>query len=476
MVKSAPALIGASLVGAAFTLAACSDKPAPCLPAEAAVWTPQDRSATVKAATGPVDVYVDGSGSMAGFIRGATAADRPLQDLVARLPWIAGSAAEGRAGTSYALFGRTIHPVAAGRETSLATDAPYACTGAAKGACDNQESRLDTVLQKIKAQPADRLAVVVTDLWLSGADLPGGPTALGAPLSEMLQAGRSLGVLGIKAPYKGLIYDVPNAPPYAGASGHPLFVLLIGPVDRVAAFHDRLTRAGEGAAVKQGANWSLFTLSPGLQPSADARPLKVAPGRALSERPALPPRPDLSVQQLRLSRTVAIRAAARGERGSGEAVFTAAPDTSMRPGAVWRGALTPVTFIWRLKSPGAICHAKAWTPVGAYTGGWTQGPQGARFTLKPEEAASQLPAGKTYLLVGGLKRNGLESPNAANRWMRGWSMNASTAPAVLASKPAFFPTLNLADTADLLEQSLDQAASARAGEVAGFAAVVKAEN
>lgn len=473
MVKAAAALTPAVLLGAAWLLAACSDKPGPCLPTEAAAWTPRDGAAAAKTATGPVDVYVDGSGSMAGFIRGASAANRPLQDIVSRLPWIAGSAAQGGTGTTYNLFGRALHPLAAAQAVRLATDAPYTCA-VAKATCDNQASRLDLVLQKIKGQPADHLAVVVTDLWLSGADLFGGPTVLSAPLSDMLQAGRSLGVLGIRAPYKGLIYDIPNATPYAGASAHPLFVLLIGPVERVAAFHDKLASIG-GSAGKSSVNWSLFTLTPGLQPGADARPFKVAPGRALSERPALPPRPDLSVQQLRLSRTVALRATARGEGGVGEAVFSAAPESAMRPGAVWRGALTPVTSIWRLKSPGAICRANAWSPVGAYDGGWSQGAGAARFALKPEEAASQLPSGKTYLLVGGLKRNGLESPNPANRWMRNWSLNASTAPAVLAAKPGFFPTLNLADTAELLEQSLDQAASARSGEVSGFAVVVKAE-
>jgi hypothetical protein len=50
--------------------------------------------------------------------------------------------------------------------------------------------------------------------------------------------------------------------------------------------------------------------------------------------------------------------------------------------------------------------------------------------------------------------------------MRAWSFNASTAPAVLAAKPALFPTLHLAETARILEAALDQAARARPVELA----------
>ena len=424
---------------------------------------------------GPVDVFVDGSGSMAGFIRGATAGDRPLQDLVARLPWIAGGLQRP---ASFTLFGRDLHPLPVGREALLASDAPYACHTGEALPCDNQETRLDRVLAAIKAKPADHLAVLVTDLWLTGQDLSAGPAALSGPLSDMLASGRAVGVVGVRAPYDGPIYDIPNAPPFAGARSHGLFVLLVGPVDRVTAFHERLGRLGGGFSGQgpgRGGGWSLFTLHPLAPQPAGTRPLSVTPGAALSEAPVLPPRAGLDVQQLRLARSAALRSLARGT-DAGQAVFTAHPAAQARPGAVWTGALEPVVRLWRAKSAAAVCHVRAWTPVGRLPGGWEAVDSAApRFVLRPAEAAAHLPGGGVYLMAASLDRPRLQTPNPADRWMRDWSFDASSAPAVLASRPAFFPTLNLGETADLLEEALDQASSRAPASAGGFAAVVRVD-
>ena len=457
------------VAAASGALAGCEGRAAPCLPPEAQALAAPPATAP-GADVGPVDVYVDGSGSMAGFIRGATPGDRPLQDLVARLPWIAGGLQRPAA---FTLFGRDLHPLPAGREDLLASDAPYACRTGDVLPCDNQETRLDKVLARIKAQPADRLAVVVTDLWLTGQDLSAGPAALSGPLSDVLAAGRAVGVAGVKAPYAGPVYDIPNAPPFTGATSHPLFVLLVGPLERVAAFHERLGRLGGGFSGR-GDGWSLFTLHPLAPKAAGARPLTVTSGLALAEAPVLPPRDGLDLQQLVLRRGAALRSLARGG-DAGEAIFTAHPAAEARPGVVWTGALEPVTRLWRAKSPAAVCHAGAWTDVGRLPVGWSTSGPAPRFTLRPAEAAAHLPPGGVYLLAASLERPRLETPNPADRWMRDWSFDASSAPAVLARRPAFFPTLNLGETADLLEEALDQASSRAPASAGGFAAVVRVD-
>ncbi len=457
-----------ALAAASGLAAGCDGPSAPCLPPEAALLA-SPPAATTSADVGPVDVYVDGSGSMAGFIRGATAVDRPLQDLVARLPWIAGGLQRPAA---YTLFGRDLHPLPAGREDLLASDAPYACHAPALP-CDNQETRLDRVLARIKAQPADHLAVVVTDLFLTGQDLSAGPAALSGPLSDMLASGRAIGVVGVRAPYAGPVYDIPNAPPFAGATSHPLFVVLVGPVERVVAFHERLGRLGGGFSGR-GGGWSLFTLHPLAPKTAGARPLAVTPGAALAEAPVLPPRAGLDVQQLVLRRGAALRSLARGGE-AGEAAFTAHPADEARPGAVWSGALEPVVRLWRARSAAAVCHKGAWTAVGRLPTGWSVDGPAPRFVLRPAEAAAHLPPGGVYLLAASLERPRLETPNPADRWMRDWSFDASSAPAVLARRPAFFPTLNLGETADLLEEALDQASSRAPASAGGFAAVVRVD-
>ena len=280
--------VGAAAVTAiGISLSACSPtRVSPCLPPDAmSLVVPTEPRQKEFSASGPVDVYIDESGSMAGFINGATATDRPLQDLVARMPWLVGSTAG--APMSFTLFGAGLHHLNRSEVDRLATVAPYSCRGGAD--CDNQQTRLDLVLEAIKALPTDHMAVVVTDLWLSAADLPAaGPAALAAPLSAILQQGRDLGVLGIATAYNGPIFDIPNAPTYHGARSHPLFVLLIGPTDRVESFRDRLVRVG-GTSFQSGRfGWSLFSLEPRAGDVSDPRPLHVTQGPEIAERPTLP--------------------------------------------------------------------------------------------------------------------------------------------------------------------------------------------
>ena len=124
---------------------------------------------------------------------------------------------------------------------------------------------------------------------------------------------------------------------------------------------------------------------------------------------------------------------ARGRDG-GSAVYVARPDAGMKQGAVWRGPSTPTADLYELRDPGGLCHAepstRVWAPMGSYQGGWLGG-HGAgsdmqpRFELRPQDAVAQLPPGKTYLLVATLRRDGVDSPNPADEWMRRWSFNAS---------------------------------------------------
>jgi hypothetical protein len=189
------------------------------------------------------------------------------------------------------------------------------------------------------------------------------------------------------------------------------------------------------------------------------------------------------IQQIVLFRHAAMQDLARGRLG-GSAVYDAVPEAGIWPGAVWRGPTTPTAELYELRDPSGVCHAdplaRVWGPVGSYSGGWVREDRAGsgaprRFELRPQEAVAQLPPGKTYLLVATQRRDGVDSPNPADDWMRRWSFNASTAPAVLAAKPAFFPTLDLAETAGLLEESLNEANSARRGRIGGFAAIVRAD-
>lgn len=410
---------------------------------------------------------------MIGYLRGADAERRPFQDLLVQLR----AATMGASGTPvarrYHLFGRAVQPLDPARADSLVQEATYQCAEADRARCNNQESRLDLVLRRAAAASPDTLSVIVTDLWLSAAELEAsGPVAVGAPAAELLAAGRAVGVLGVRAPYKGAIYDLPSGGEAPWAGDRPLFVLLAGPLERVAAFRDSLARAGVRGFGPEEARFSLFTAER-LQGRGGGE-LEIA-GAALARRPVLPPRSGVDVPQAVLSTKAGLRE--RLGRGAESAVrFTADPAAAARPGAVWQGPTQGAVKAWRLKG-GQPCRPGAWAPLADLQGGWSgEGSGPRRFSLSAADLAARLPKGGTYLLAGELRRTGLQTPSPANAWMRAWSFNASTEPAVLAAPPAVFPTLNLSETAQILEAAADDAARRRPVALTGFTAVIRSED
>lgn len=429
-----------------------------CLPQAARAFV-QTSTEDEASEAGRVDLYVDASGSMIGYLRGPDLTmRRPFQDLVAELR----SATMGGGERRYHLFGRTIRALDAGSADQLVRETPYSCANPDRSKCDNQETRLDLVLQRVASSPADALSVIVTDLWLSAADLSAnGSVTVGAPAAALLGEGRAIGLLGVRAPYDGRIYDLPSGAsvPYKGE--RPLFVLVAGPTERVVAFREHLATAGLRGFGASDARFSLFTADP-LKPGA-AGELSFA-GAAWDTRPVLPGNAAIDLPQATLASTAAIR---EGEGGS-TIRFAANAGASVREGAVWQGATTGAVTAYSLR--GHPCGATAWTESNRLEGGWSE----AGWSLSGAEAAAQLPRG-TYLLVGEQRRNGLTTPNPANAWLREWSFNASTEPQVIARKPELFPTLNLAETAQILEAAADEAARRAPVPLSGFAAVVKTE-
>src|ERR1051325_6614944 len=132
---------------------------------------------------------------------------------------------------------------------------PYNCRG-----CDNQESRIDSVLNEIARPGAGRLDILITDLWLDNRSFVGSAqVALGVPLQKILRQGRSIGVIGINAPFSGPVYDIPGAPTYMGARERPLFVVMVGDVDRIRALRAALLQSRSPALQEGRVEFALFS-------------------------------------------------------------------------------------------------------------------------------------------------------------------------------------------------------------------------
>jgi hypothetical protein len=400
----------------------------------------------LRAGAGPVRVYLDGSESMAGYAAGADADVRPLGDIIEVL---GSTSAQRHAGGQFVAFGKTINPIPGGRAGAAryATAAAYTCKG-----CDNKESHIDAVLHEIAASDRGSVNVVVTDFWLDNKSFVGSPqVALGAPLTEMLRQGRTIGIFGLRAPFKGRIFDFPNGGVYADAAERPLFVLIIGPQPDVAAIHDALQRSNSPAFRPERTRYSVFATRLGRvwAPATSMRPT----GGGASTRATIPPELLPRQQQFALQLD-----AARAQQGRIEGVYGAG--AGLHDNMVWSGPLKASTRVWRLGAVGDLrrCSPATWREIGPLSRAWTPaGGSGARLTVSPATAPGLLPGG-SYFVAGYLGVRKLQVPNPADGWMRDWSFSASQESALRARKPRFFPTLNLADFAQSLESALDGAA------------------
>jgi hypothetical protein len=200
---------------------------------------------------------------MAGYARAATKgadAESHYRSLVLLLPQTLASVGTQ---VDFYEFGKksandkTEFPKLAERQLQELTKPTYYCPGEV---CRYQDSPIAEAFKKIVEQPSDTLGLVVTDLFLSNSELVGiGGRELQLPLTKALREGRAIAVLALKAASTGPIYDLTqieknqcysrekgletcnkNAPQYIGATSRPLFVVMIGPAERILHFKQKL--------------------------------------------------------------------------------------------------------------------------------------------------------------------------------------------------------------------------------------------
>lgn len=194
--------------------------------------------------------------------------------------------------------------------------------------------------------------------------------------------------------------------------------------------------------------------------------MAAASGSALKKMVFLPPKQGVAVPQFTLDREAALR----NTKPDPGAIWPGIAADNVRPGAIWRGAIKGQTRLWRQVDD--VCTPKGgdWRAEGTLAGGWSEDASG-RFTLDPAQLAT-IGTG-TFLIVGEATRTSLATPNPDSQWMRDWSFAASTETEAL-SRPVV-PTLNLAETARLLELALLDAAERKPVRLGGFAAAIKIE-
>lgn len=446
---------------------------ASCYPEAAKPWitgvSSRDSSST-RDPGGPYSIFLDGSASMVGYIRGGTADERPLADLVGMLPQLD---TIDRSNVEVVRFDRKLTSLSEKDVSRMQTEAGYLCAQGTAG-CDAQESHIDQALAKAAAGDPKALTVIVSDLWLSNSEvLTTDGVALSKPLSDIFASGRSVALYGLESPYKGRVNDLPSGNRNVTANRRHLFVMAIGPLARVQAFQKAMQTSPSASIARDlssgKARYSLFTLDSVLNSSRNASAFELERKSPLSKAHFLTVRQGVSVpSQFHLSKGQALRAA--DPAAVPGAIWSGVSDTAVLPGAVWRGPTAGRTSIYRQVSDKCAAKGADWRPEGELRGGW-QGDEASSFRMDPAELAT-LPAGR-YLLVGSLRRTSLLSPNPATAWMRDWSFGSTNESEAI--KRPVMPTLNLGETARLLEVALLKSAEARPVEIGGFAVAVEVD-
>lgn len=480
MVRCGRKLYSAATASALLTLAGCDHGPSvadalACFPADARPWVYREAPDAAKgdAAAKPAahaTLYVDRSGSMGGYIAGASADERPLQDLIGVLPTML-----DRGGTAlrYAAFGTKIAPQPAAARDALMRSDFYTCKGAAPGSCDNQESRFDLVFDEIRRKPGE-MALLVSDLWFMNSNVQTSALSdLAGPMSTILADGRAIAVYGIPARFKGPIYDVPGgsgAIPFDGR--HPLFLVAVGSDAQLDQLDESMRRSPSPYLAKGIADGTIkrtvFTLHPRASAAADPEPLK-GNDPAVARTPVIASLPGVRIEQLQIAKSDALRAHP-AKSGIG---WTGPSDALFRPDTVWNGPLEGRARVWERRA--TACGPADWIEGRPLAGAWqTTGAGQLRFTLDPRAVATGVGRSGTYLVTGEVHRTALATPNAASAWMRTWSFApGETTGGRVVGGSRFFPTLHLSEVARLMENSLAEAARRQPKPIAGFDVIIK---
>jgi hypothetical protein len=434
--------------------------PAPCLPEgePAPLATGGQAPAPARAAAAP-RIYLDGSMSMAGYVDPALGRTQALADVISL-------AAREYPEAEFIDFGTGFHPIADAAEARrYTTPAPYTCR---TPECDVQESAIDAALERIAGDSADRLNILISDLWLDNrSHRESVEVALGTPLRRILESGRAIGVIGIRAPFKGPIYTATaGVATYQGASERPLFLIAAGPDAAVQRLYRALADAQSPALSKDRLRFSLFSTA---LPDPAAQPQLAVQGAGIAKWPTRLASGAATLPAYRIDRP-----RAQSLRGSLGAELD--PAEGLPAGLVWSGEPFRSTQVWQLTGQEDLsrCSAGMWTRVVPLRDPWAEAQDGrARFSITPQAVARLNPG--TYYVAAELGATGLKANGGETGWMREWSVSEEGLPAFVASRPAQFKALKLDRLGTILESQLAARLQGQRRTTRRFALILKVE-
>lgn len=414
-------------LGLCTLLMACSSSERPvCLPVDlertTAKLPPVDDA-------GPVVVWIDASGSMAGYLRRSPSlsGDIPYKDLIQTLPqWMDMVASK----VEYFKFGKTVQAMSHGDFLNAARESFY------RDPHLKDSSRISDPIAKAVEQDASVLTVIITDLFLSGSELDLSTSGeLRRPLTHALSQGKHVALLGIRNPFSDKIYDLPSGKPLDYTGERPFYLILIGPEMRIAALYRRLQQEILSNLPADHYHFTLF--APDLvdtpAPSTPSTPPNsgIKPSRILKNS-------QPNIVQLTV------------ERDSAPLVLTV-PLAPLKtpPRLIWSDLQLRERF-YHYKPHQSRCE---WELVGLPPLGKleTANIDTAKIQLFSErERIRSLPKGGIFVLALDLVATQLTPVSPALDWVKAWSFKPSDEERLRTELPPFFPTPHLARIAEVM--------------------------
>ena len=450
------------MVGALF--AACSAVAAAenCLPKDLRLGQRGSSGASETAAPhGKAVAYLDRSESMKGFVQRQSSRRPTFNDAILGLRETLETVSPT---VTFNRFGANIAPLANAELTAPTQPDFYLCNRMAKPSkagkpnenTEGCESRIDKVLKAVAESSDDTVSLLVTDLFLSAKDLIGSEYGtMRSSLERVLLAGKSIGILGISAPFRGDVHDLPGPQPtYRHEGDRPFFLVMIGNdiwqlLRLKKAFEARLL----SAAPAERQRFALYTLHP-AHPATAAVPLP------LDANEAARPGRGLSVGSKTLPVVVlgegAIAPRSRGAIADLQLPFTAPLADFKVTESMWiSNTDAPCSSDWSPWRKPALIAAKA------SAGDLVLSLDGLPRLLL------QLPKDKTFLLRATVDAVATGKSPTLTGWLQDWSFEERQTATLLkemedkkkkagqASGPQFFPVLNLAQLADSLDRIIN---------------------
>ena len=433
--------------------------------------------AEAPAAPAKIKVIVDGSGSIAGYFHTARAGTRsPYTALMSNLRSELTGVWPSPPDIEFYRFGKQISRVPKEHEAEIANERfythrclPLSGRATAHTACDVDESQIGVALSEAEESEPRTVSMVMTDLFLTAQDLGSAP--MSGPLSQILRSGRAIGIIGIKAPFVGTVYDIPTGngitrydlgprtPRDTAATSRPIFIILIGAPDLVSQLSAQLTDILSQSMRPEGYHAILFAFGPigrGGGNTGPTGPIRLAvphdaPGMIEVRRSYFPPGVPAYL--------------IRSNQRPVDLPIDEQADNALMPPGFAAGGLDVDERIWFGFKEGA-CVSK-WRilgddghpPLAKLATNAAEQPVLELFPggAPPRGAspAASLHPGLKYFVSVSVRAHMIE-PGKGTTWLNDWNLSQDSVDATLAARPRFFPALNLQVISRMLEKILEQ--------------------